>query len=86
MTTMPIELPAAAEFQSPMARILQQAARWQEQRHQRHLARLTLEEIPEHLRHDIGLDGGAPLQRDGRVGRTFIHNNHPDSTLSDWRW
>lgn len=86
MTTMPIELPAVAEFQSPMARILQRAARWHEQRHQRHLVRVTLEEIPDHLRQDIGLDGGAPLHRDAHVGRTYIRNDHPDSTLSDWRW
>ena len=86
MTMIPFEMPAAADFQSPMARVLQRAARWQEQRHQHRLARLTLEQIPEDLRKDIGLDGGAPLHRDRHIGRSFIRDGRADSTLSDWRW
>ena len=48
--------------------------------------RLSLAEVPDDLRKDIGLDGGAPLRSAGRTGRTFIRDGRPDSTLSDWRW
>lgn len=86
MTMLPMELPAKTDFTSPMARMLQQIALWQERRHQARAMRLSLAEVPDELRKDIGLDGGAALHSAGRNGRTFITNGHPDSTLSDWRW
>ncbi len=86
MTMLPIELPAKTDFASPMARVLQQIARWHERRHQARAMRLSLAEVPDDLRKDIGLDGGAPLRSAGRTGRTFIRDGRPDSTLSDWRW
>ena len=45
--------------------------------------RASLAEVPDELRKDIGLDGGAALHSAGRNGRTYITNGHPDSTLSD---
>ena len=86
MTMLPMELPAKTDFASPMARMLQQIALWQERRHQARAMRASLAELPYELRKDIGLDGGAALHSAGRNGRTFIANRHPDSTLSDWRW
>ena len=86
MTMLPMELPAKTDFDSPMARVLQGIALWQERRHQARAMRLSLAEVPDDLRKDIGLDGGAPLHHTGRSGRTFIREGHPDSTLSDWRW
>lgn len=86
MTMLTCDLPAAANFQSPMARFLQRIALWHEGRHQRRLVLKTLEEIPDHLRKDIGLDGGAGLRHHRRAGRSFIRDGRTDSNLSDWRW
>ena len=86
MTMLPIELPAKTDFASPMARVLQQIARWHERRHQARAMRLSLAEVPDDLRKDIGLDGGAPLHHGYRAGRTFIRDNRPDTELSGWRW
>ena len=86
MTMLPIELPATGNFGSPVARLLQRIALWHEGRHQRGLVRRTLAQIPDDLRKDVGLDGGAGLRETRRSGRTFIRSGHIDSTLSDWRW
>ena len=86
MTMLTIELPAKTSFASPAARMLQNLALWQERRHQARAMRASLAEVPDELRKDIGLDGGAPLRSAGRNGRTFIRNGHPDASLSDWRW
>ena len=86
MTTLTIELPAKTDFASPVARLLHTLAQWQERRHQNRIMRASLDAVPDDLRKDIGLDGGAAPHSAGRNGRTFITNGHPDSTLSDWRW
>ncbi|MBA4490072.1 hypothetical protein [Paracoccus sp. S1E-3] len=86
MTMMPIELCEKTDLASPMARVLQRIAMWHERRHQARAMRISLAEVPEHLRKDIGLDGGAPLHQEGQSGRTFITAGRPDTTLSDWRW
>lgn len=86
MTMQTIELPAVARFQSPVARLFQRLARWQEGRHQRAAMRVSLAGVPEHLRHDIGLDGGARLHPARQNGRSFDHNQHPDVALSQWGW
>lgn len=49
-------------------------------------ARSSLADVPEHLRADVGLDGGITLARFENGGRIFITNGHPDSTLSGWHW
>lgn len=74
------------DYLSPLARFFVRLARWQETRHARRVHRRSLAEIPEHLRQDIGIDGGARLQRTRRAGRTFIRDDRPDSSLSSWFW
>ncbi|SDE13271.1 hypothetical protein SAMN05421538_104114 [Paracoccus isoporae] len=74
------------EYLSPLARCLMRIASWQEARHARNTYRRSLAEIPEHLRQDIGLDGGARLQAGRHAGRTFIRDDRPDSSLSSWFW
>ncbi|NHF71765.1 hypothetical protein [Paracoccus xiamenensis] len=86
MTMTICELSAAPKLRSPLARLLQRIALWDEDRHQRRLVLRTLDEIPDHLRKDIGLDGGAGLRAPRRAGRTFIRDGRADSSLSDWRW
>lgn len=86
MTMTPIEMPAVAQFQSPLARMFHTLARWQERRHQRAAERAALAELPDHLRHDVGLDGAAPLRPMRGNGRSFDHNQHPDVALSQWGW
>ena len=86
MTMTPIELPAVAQFQSPLARLFQRVARWQESRHQRAAARVSLSLVPDHLRQDLGLDGGAALRPARGNGRSFDHNQHPDVALRQWGW
>lgn len=55
-------------FRSPLARILLRLATWSEARHDR-----PAEPIPEHLRADLGLDGGIRLERPRPSGRSFDH-------------
>ncbi len=86
MTMQTIELPTVARYQSPMARLFQRLARWQEARHQRAAMRVSLAGVPDHLRHDLGLDGSAPLRPARRNGRSFDHNQHPDAVLRQWDW
>ena len=86
MTMLPIELPAKTDFASPVARLLHTLAQWQERRHQNRIMRASLDAVPDDLRKDIGLDGGAPLHHGYRARRTFIRDNRPDTELSGWRW
>ncbi|HRO15922.1 MAG TPA: hypothetical protein PLL33_12945 [Paracoccus sp. (in: a-proteobacteria)] len=60
-------------------------AAWAEAR-ARAAVRASLSELPEHLRQDVGLEGGMPLARFHNGGRTFISHGCPDSTLSGWHW
>lgn len=46
----------------------------------------SLRDLPEHLRADVGLDGGLPLSHFENGGRVFITRGHPDATLSGWHW
>lgn len=46
----------------------------------------ALRQVPDHLRKDLGLDGGAKLADPRFSGRSFIQGGCPDSTLSGWRW
>ncbi|MFD1797580.1 hypothetical protein FQV27_11525 [Paracoccus aurantiacus] len=84
MTMTPIELPAVAHMQSSLARVFQAIAMWHEKRHQRAMLRASLKEVPEHLRRDIGLDGGASLRPSRGSGRILDHNVDP--ALRQWGW
>ena len=87
MTMTPIELPAVAALTSPVARLLQRVALWQEVRHRKkaeRAARAGLAEMSEHLRRYVGLDGGASLRPPRRNGRSFDHNQHPDAVVRQW--
>ena len=86
MTAMPFELPVVAKMHSPLARLLQRIALWQEARHLRAYLRVSLAETPESLRRDIGLDGGAPLQRSHRPGRSSAHDTLQAREPSGFFW
>lgn len=46
----------------------------------------SLSDLPEHLRKDVGVDGGLPLSAFQNGGRVFISYGRPNSTLSGWHW
>ncbi|MDO5605900.1 MAG: hypothetical protein Q4G25_12145 [Paracoccus sp. (in: a-proteobacteria)] len=62
------------DYRSSLARFLARLAHWQELRHHRRAYRASLAAVPEGLRHDIGLDGGAPLRPRREGGRSFVHD------------
>ncbi|WBU65002.1 hypothetical protein [Paracoccus aerodenitrificans] len=76
----------SCQMKSTLARLLYDLAMWQEKRHQKRRLLYSLSEIPDHLRHDIGLDGAAPIQRPQRRGRSFMPDVPQDSRLSTWQW
>ncbi len=63
MTMLPMELPAKTDFASPMARMLQQIALWQERRHQARAMRASLAEVPDpremRVRRDPSMRSGS---------------------------
>lgn len=71
---------------SPLGAWLQPVLRWIERDRERRQTEKALNDMPDYLRKDIGLDGGARLVQPRFVGRTFIDKGCPDSTLSGWRW
>ncbi|MBV0890712.1 hypothetical protein KTN05_02460 [Paracoccus sp. Z118] len=55
--------------------------------HREHAAeRRSVRLIPEHLRHDLGLNGDLPPAHFENDGRTFVSGDRPDCTLSGWLW
>lgn len=49
-------------------------------------ARRQMMELPDHLRHDVGLNESLPEGRFVNGGRTFVIDDRPDATLSGWTW
>lgn len=79
----------APACESPAARVLLRLAGWQETRYRRRMQRAGLYDIPESLRGDLGLDGGAPLRPVRGGGRTFVHGDagEPGALALWWaRW
>ena len=80
-------IPALAEAEYLVPRRARSLRRWWIERRLRRSIRRSIEQVPEHLRQDVGLDGGLPLARFENGGRTFISAARwPDSTLSSWFW
>ncbi|MDO5643460.1 MAG: hypothetical protein Q4G26_13885 [Paracoccus sp. (in: a-proteobacteria)] len=84
MTAISKTVPAMGAFQSPLARVLLRLAQWQESRHSRAAERVGIRAIPDNLRRDLGLGGGANRAR--HSGRSFDHSRHPDAPGPDWRF
>lgn len=87
MTMTPIELPAVAQFKTPIARLFRRIADWRAEHRQLKLERETRAELAglsDHIRHDIGLDSGVSRHTARGNGRSFDHNQHPDVVLSQW--
>ncbi|WBU54717.1 hypothetical protein [Paracoccus sp. SCSIO 75233] len=86
MTIMPIEQRAGCDLGSPLARMLNRLAAWSEARHQKRICRKSAGAVPEHLRWDVGLDGGAPVTRHRPSGRSFVTDEKPGSAQSSLYW
>ena len=86
MTTINMNGSSVCNIRSPLARFFFRAAMWQERRHYRRRYRFSLSEVPEHLRQDIGLDGGAPLQPTARGSRSFAAATRMNNSLNSWYW
>ena len=50
----------------------------------RRRCRAAIAQVPDHLRRDVGLDGGLALARFENGGRTFVVGRRPEATLSGW--
>lgn len=87
MTMTPIELPAMAQFRTPVLRLFQRIAARRAKRRQLKLERATrieLAGLSDHIRHDIGLDSGVSRDVAHGNGRSLDHNQHPDIVINEW--